>query len=253
MTALQRLSLSRKALPSSPASGRLAALAARNAPDSGASSPSGADSPTGPKLSKLATLAKARSAAAATPTTLCSAPSSLPSSPATPPPAGDKPLSKLQAKLLAARQAKAKAAGSSPSTGGATATSNDVTSPGAQLGQTEPVEDPMVAAGAAALDALFGSTPTAPTLHFQRPSAFASLLVTSEGAESVRQVVVEPTDLSHAETYAGFGGGGDGLEDLRRAFETLSPDDVVAEKRKGTNVASRTGDGPVVAVGKGRK
>jgi hypothetical protein len=119
----------------------------------------------------------------------------------------------------------------------------------------------MLAASAAANDVLFSaSTATPPPLHIHRPSAFAALLVSPKrpaAPAAPAEIVFASTDLAHAESLAGFPGADDTLEDLRRAFETLSPDDVVAEKRKGTAVGSRLADGPVVATsgagGKGRK
>ena len=202
-----------------------------------------------PKLSKLAMLAKGRTAAASS----SAAPARPASKGATPP--ADKPLSKLQAKMLAARQVKANAGGASPSPGGVKTAGADPRSPvqGAEL-----EEDPMLAATAAASDALFSASSTGPPpLNTHRPSAFATLLVSPKRSEAPAELVFASTDLAHAETLAGFADVGDTLEDLRRAFETLSPDDIVAEKRKGTAVGSRLAEGPVVATGgaggKGRK
>lgn len=195
-------------------------------------------------------LAKARTAAAA------SGPGSRPPAEtvsATPNPV-EKPLSKLQAKMLAARQAKATATAASPSAGSIKAAAGANGTPGQGNGAKDDDENLMLAAAAAATDALFSASAAAPPpLHNHRPSAFASLLVSPKRLEAPAQLVCGSTDLAHAETLAGFADASETLEDLRRAFEALSPDDIVAEKRKGTAVGSRLADGPVIAGGKGRK
>lgn len=111
------------------------------------------------------------------------------------------------------------------------------------------VDDAASVARSAALDTLFAASSSSTPVAHRQPSAFASLLITSIGLRTQPDPSTLPGSLAQMERLS-LGGidSADGLDDLKRAFEMLSPDDVVAEKRKGTTIGARTGEGPVVAA-----
>jgi elongation factor 1 alpha-like protein len=226
LTALQKLSLARQNRGSSPLA----------QPPSSASAPTDDAASPQPKLSKLAQLAKDRAdrAANASPT---SSPSPAVSQPASEAPSTPtKPLSKLQQKMLAARQAKAVASpppAANPSNSPPSSSNTLPTSPKPDL-----PPEPSAAS-------LFFALP--PSLAPSAPSSFASMLALPPSSiEKEAQAMEEKAKRFTALDLIGVGLEEGGEDELRRAFEGMSPDDVVLEKRKGTKLGS-TG----VAVGAG--
>lgn len=188
-------------------------------------------------------LAKSRSAAPSPPPVTSAGPSGVST-----PSKTDKPLSKLQAKMLAARQAKTTSGYPVGTTSPALRTHDGQPSPG-EVSKQEMVDDAAYVARSAALNTLFAASSSSTPVARRQPSAFASLLVTSIGPRTQPDLSTLPGSLAQMERLS-LGGidSADGLDDLKRAFEMLSPDDVVAEKRKGTTVGAKTGEGPVVAA-----